>query len=122
VGIWYILLPFGTFYGHLVYFSRFTKKKSGNPAEERVCRVTKFSNKFYNIFPARFLVNPIRLLSMKLGNLITIEGYVRRYDWIASFHQFILIDFMSCQILFGPREGCQIFLGTTYQKRGKYTK
>jgi hypothetical protein len=32
--IWYILLPFGTFYGYLVYFSRFGmlyQEKSGNP-------------------------------------------------------------------------------------------
>jgi hypothetical protein len=33
--IWSILLPFGTFYGYLVYFSRFGmmyEEKSGNPA------------------------------------------------------------------------------------------
>jgi hypothetical protein len=32
---WYILLPFGTFYGFLVYFSRFGvlyREKSGNPS------------------------------------------------------------------------------------------
>jgi hypothetical protein len=32
--IWYILWPFGTFYGYLVYFSRFgilRHEQSGNP-------------------------------------------------------------------------------------------
>jgi hypothetical protein len=35
MAIWYILWPFGIFFGHLVYFSRFGKSqqgKSGNPA------------------------------------------------------------------------------------------
>jgi hypothetical protein len=34
--IWYYLWPFGIFYGHLVYFSRFGilhQEKSGNPAK-----------------------------------------------------------------------------------------
>jgi hypothetical protein len=34
--IWYILWPFGIFYGHLVYFSHFGLlyyEKSGNPAQ-----------------------------------------------------------------------------------------
>jgi hypothetical protein len=35
LAIWYIVLPIGTFFGHLVYFSRFGmlyREKSGNPA------------------------------------------------------------------------------------------
>jgi hypothetical protein len=38
-GIWSILLPFGIFYGYLVYFSRFGmlyRDKSGNPDRESV--------------------------------------------------------------------------------------
>jgi hypothetical protein len=29
---WYILGPFGIFYGYLVYFSMLCQEKSGNPA------------------------------------------------------------------------------------------
>jgi hypothetical protein len=46
IAIWSFKWPFGIFYGHLVYFSRFGKlqqEKSGNPAatEYKIFRLTK---------------------------------------------------------------------------------
>jgi hypothetical protein len=51
--IWSILLPFGMFYGHFVYFSRFgmlCKEKSGNPggqASEAISCLDRFWFGFY---------------------------------------------------------------------------
>jgi hypothetical protein len=44
-GVWYILWPFGIFYGYLVYFSRFGtlyQEKSGNPVPLLLLQITSF--------------------------------------------------------------------------------
>jgi hypothetical protein len=64
MAIWYILWPFGIFYGYLVYFSRFGmlyQEKSGNPGTE-----ASVLNRFSCLHTEKFA--PIRAqFSWRLG-------------------------------------------------------